>query len=485
MNKEYFLNRLRAMRPSALVDMTYDLVPESFASDDKIPIGCPTHGVFYKKAIMHIYSGGCAKCGVERAHAAAMLPNEEFIRRSKVRFGDKFDYSKTSYAGTETLVTITCPEHGDFLIKPPAHIKNDAGCPQCGVILRRDNHKLHFIKESKIVHNNKFDYSKVVFTTYNDKVEIICPKHGAYLVRATCHLHKKNDCPKCSFADDRLTTDSFIEKSKIVHGNSYDYSKSVYTVNSKPIIITCPEHGDFTQRAASHLAGNACMQCFINRNKLSFDEFVERSNIVHSFKFDYSKAAYSNLTNKIEIICPTHGSFWQTPGIHVNAKMGCRFCSESHGEREVERFLKKYNIGHIREHRIMPYRYRYDFFLPDFNIYIEYNGQQHYKPVPLFGGEEAFKKVQYNDKMKKMIVSENDGRLIIITYLHKTEEAVEKEMILSLKRIYNYWLIINGELKVFKKLNDVCRAYELSFRTLREELIPELGKVVKDLQVLF
>lgn len=52
-----------------------------------------------------------------------------------------------------------------------------------------------FIEEAKMVHGNKYDYSKVVYVNNNTKVEIICPEHGSFFQRPNDHL-KKNGCPK-------------------------------------------------------------------------------------------------------------------------------------------------------------------------------------------------------------------------------------------------------------------------------------------------
>lgn len=131
---------------------------------------------------------------------------------------------------------------------------------------------------------------------------------------------------------------------------------------------------------------------------------------------------------------------------------GCQLCYESKGEVAIELFLKKYNIRYIREYRIIPHLYRYDFYLPDLNIYIEFNGVQHYKPISIFGGLEGHSKIKHNDKVKKHLVSQNNGCLIILTYLNLNDGSLEKVLISKLKYAYNYWFVINNKIHILRIL---------------------------------
>lgn len=68
---------------------------------------------------------------------------------------------------------------------------------------------------------------------------------------------------------------------------------------------------------------------------MRFDEFLEIANNVHNFKYDYSKAHYTNNETKMVIICPIHGEFLQDYDHHIRRKQGCPYCSESKGERLI------------------------------------------------------------------------------------------------------------------------------------------------------
>ena len=125
-----------------------------------------------------------------------------------------------------------------------------------------------------------------------------------------------------------LTTEQFIEKAKQIHGNKYDYSKVEYVNNHTKVCIICPEHGEFWQTPNSHLNGNGCSSCK-GLKKLTTKEFIERAKQVHGNKYDYSKTIYVNKRTKVCIICPIHGEFYQTPHNHVYQKQGCPECGKN------------------------------------------------------------------------------------------------------------------------------------------------------------
>ncbi len=101
----------------------------------------------------------------------------------------------------------------------------------------------------------------------------------------------------------------------------------------------------------------------------------------------------------------------------------CPKCKESKGEKEVAFILEKYIIKYQKEKRFDDCRNKYslsfDFYLPDYNCCIEFNGRQHYNPVDYFGGEQALKKQQTNDQIKKDYCKTNKIKLLIIPHSHK------------------------------------------------------------------
>lgn len=422
---------------------------------------------------------------VKKRYGNRQLTTKQFIIKSMKLFGKKFDYSKTTYSGKYSDLIVTCPRHGDIKIQPWSHYQNHYGCLQCSYEIPREIKKQKILEIAAKVHRNYYDYSKVVFVNSSDKVEIICPKHGPFRQSLYEHSARGSKCPECARDDDRITLDDFLVRSRGMNGDNYDYSKVSFTKVSDIVVITCKKHGDFKQRVASHLAGCICRKCFFDNLLLPTKEFIKNARQRHGDTYDYSKVKYLGNKIPVEIICKTHGSFWVKPNSHVSSGSGCWKCSESKGEKEIDVILKKYKINFIREYRIKPHLYRYDFYLPEFNIFIEFNGIQHYRPVEIFGGEKAFTELKQRDEDKKQIIKSLNGKLIILTYQMLDEKTVESTLIHYLKRLYPYWFVVNGTLKVYKNVLDIYSEFNVPLDVKISKLTSVISSTVKDFKVLF
>ena len=262
------------------------------------------------------------------------VTTEDFIRRAREVHGDKYDYSKTAYVAAIKDVTIICPTHGEFQQRPSNHLTG-RGCHECG-----GNKPLtvdRFIERARAMHGKRYDYSQVNFKNVEDKATIICPEHGPFDQRVMTHL-KGFNCPKCGRESvaGKLghSLERFIEDAKKAHGDKYDYSEADYKNALSKVKIICPEHGAFLQKPANHIRGIACSKCSdliaADKRRLSTEEFIARAREVHDDKYDYSRADYVTSHGKVEIICPEHGSFWQSPATHtMGNKAGCPGCAVS------------------------------------------------------------------------------------------------------------------------------------------------------------
>jgi len=122
----------------------------------------------------------------------------------------------------------------------------------------------------------------------------------------------------------KLTTEEFIAKSRLVHGNTYDYSKVVYINNSTKVQIICPMHGEFEQTPGNHLQGQGCPQCAGNTPSTT-KKFIEKALLVHKGKYTYDKVRYTGNRASVLITCQIHGDFSQAPHDHLKGS-GCVFC---------------------------------------------------------------------------------------------------------------------------------------------------------------
>lgn len=304
----------------------------------------------------------------------------EFIEEAKLVHGSKYDYSKVEYKNNREKVLIICPEHGEFLQSPEKHLSGQ-GCPMCGGTKKSTTDG--FIEKARKIHGNKYDYSKVDYTTNKEKVCIICPEHGEFWQDPHNHLKGKG-CPICGekvHKPVKYTTKSFIVAATDVHGNKYDYSKTAYKNMNEPVEIICPEHGPFFQLPYLHLSGSICPRCSRKVNgvkrRLTKEEFIERAKTVHGDKYDYSKVEYVTEKHKVCIICPEHGEFWQTPDKHLQGN-GCPKCTYPYSKAESEIFeYVKSVVGeeNVLTHDRMALKGReLDIFIPSKKVAIEYNG---------------------------------------------------------------------------------------------------------------
>ena len=307
-----------------------------------------------------------------------------------------------------------------------------------------------FIQKAKKTHGDKYDYSKVIYTKSNEPVLIICPEHGEFSQEATSHVTGAG-CFDCSLKKRsdmnplKKSKEEFLFAAKNIYGDKYDYSQIDYKNTQTDIKIICSKHGEFLQTPYQHInMGQGCQKCGWEQSSLkqrsNTDEFILRANIVHNNKFDYSKVNYEKASIPVIIVCPEHGEFPQRPVDHLNGQ-GCPICKESKGERFVRQILDKNNIVFESQKKFKDCtntkkgsacrRLPFDFYLPDYNSMIEFDGPQHYRPVSIFGGEEGFKKRQLLDMIKNEFCIKNGIRMIRILDTMKREEIesyIKKEL---------------------------------------------------------
>lgn len=158
----------------------------------KIKIQCKIHGIFKQTPDKHINSKqGCPKCSGKN------VTTKEFIKMSKSIYGrNKFNYSLTVLKGMSKKIKIICKKHGIFEQLPANHLKNVFGCLSCAI--ESITHlKKQFIKMTKKVHFNKYDYTKFKYINSTTKGIIICKKHGKFLQTPNSHLQGAG-CSKCN-----------------------------------------------------------------------------------------------------------------------------------------------------------------------------------------------------------------------------------------------------------------------------------------------
>jgi ssDNA-binding Zn-finger/Zn-ribbon topoisomerase 1 len=273
-----------------------------------------------------------------------------------------------------------------------------------------------FIEKSKKVHNDKYKYTRSIYTKATNNIAIICPEHGEFIQKAISHMNGYG-CPKCGggFMD----TEFFKVKATKLHCHKYNYTKANYINAKTKVAIICPEHGEFKQIPNAHLNGQGCPKC--GGGFMDTEFFKVKATKLHYNKYDYTKVDYINAKTKVAIICPEHGEFKQIPPAHLSGQ-GCPKCSVSKGHLYIRNFLTKNRIYFEEEKEfadcvnpLTNCRLRYDFFLPELSTIIEFDGSQHSQFEKFFHKtQDDFRIQRLKDLVKDQYAAINNIKLIRI-----------------------------------------------------------------------
>lgn len=352
----------------------YSMVTEYVNSTTPVTIICKTCGrPFPQTPKSHLIGHGCIYCANN-----TQLTTEEFIRRAKEVWGDRYTYEKSVYTTIKAKIIVTCPIHGDFSTIAYDFLKGH-GCSDCGIDI---------IKQKR-----------------------------------------------------RKKQEDFIADCKAVHGDRYDYSQTIYRGKRQKVTIICREHGPFEQWPTNHLNGEGCKWCKRDMQKDLFsmgcEEFISKARAVHGDKYDYSQVVYINNKTNVTVICPEHGPFEVMPQDHIQKKNGCPKCQTSKGETVIHVWLDAHGIKHdwhkpIRTPMAIGKRKKFvpDFYIESANLMIEYNGEQHYRSKKEWGGEKQLQWQQARDAALREYCQQEGIRLLEIPYtdFDRIEQILEQEL---------------------------------------------------------
>lgn len=294
---------------------------------------------------------------------------------------------------------------------------------------------VQFIEKAQRVHPNRYNYDNCVYINSTSKVCIRCNQCNTFIFQTpNSHLNGVG-CRTCGYmrrSTSRIkTTSEFIEKAKKIHADKYDYDKVTYTGVKNKVIIICNEcKWEFYQLPPNHLTHKQgcpnCAGCIQTTNT-----FIQRSNLVHGDLFDYSKSVYLGTYKHVNIICNKHGEFRQIPKLHLQGT-GCPKCRETSGEREIRKWLVSNKLPFISQYAFedctLQRKLRFDFYLPEYNLIIEYDGEYHFFPVQFKGttkkrAKQIHEKAKAGDALKNNYCIKHNIQLIRIDYTQRKNIA--------------------------------------------------------------
>lgn len=164
--------------------------------------------------------------------------------------------------------------------------------------------------------------------------------------------------------------------------------------------------------------------------------FINRAIQIHGDIYDYSNSIYTKSHDYISIICKFHGEFKQLATNHLSGK-GCYKCAEESKESKklkiIDKFISDMNFTNISEYRFVDCKNKnplpFDRYIPELNLCIEYDGEQHFISSPFWGGEEKLNQYIINDNIKTEYCKKNNINLLRIRY--------DEDVILKLKNFFN------------------------------------------------
>ncbi len=241
-------------------------------SQTKVAIICREHGPFRQAPASHWNGQGCPQCARPRQTGAPPQAWADVEQRLIAVHNGRYSYDGAGYRDTNSKIRATCPKHGDFWPQVASHLRGKFGCRECSYLERGEAKRLSFkdwLQRAREKFGYRFHYDPSSWDTHTNiglkRLRLLCPDHGWQEMGPANHLNSPLGCPTCGnfLAGDkrRLTTEEFIERSMACHDGRYSYERAVYENGADKVIITCPEHGAFSQTAANHMAGHGCPSC--------------------------------------------------------------------------------------------------------------------------------------------------------------------------------------------------------------------------------
>ena len=337
-----------------------------------------------------------------------------------------------SYVTARTRIKVKHNKCGNIYDVTPNDFTNGRRCHRCASNARKTNEQ--FKKE---VYNLVGDEYTFLDSYINSRTEIRV-KHNicgnAYKVKPSNFLTGRR-CPYCN-GKAKKSDHQFKKEVFDLVGDEYTFLDTYVNKRTK-LRVKHNNCGSVYKVAPSNfLKGARCWNCFVEKEKgakkkTNYQFKQEVYDLVgdeYEFLDDYVDSK-----TKIRVKHNKCGNIYEVAPHHFSEGHRCPYCTNSKGEDIINNILKvlgiKYDyqktFDNLKDINLLSY----DFFIPDQNILIEYQGIQHYQPFDYFGGEDKFKVQQKHDKMKADYAKEHDYTLITIPYTEDTFSKIKKYLV--------------------------------------------------------
>lgn len=391
---------------------------------------CLRHDTFWSTTPSRALQGvGCDECRKERFRKSRCKSHDQYV--SEVHQINPDIEVIDEYVDATTAINHYCKRHHLLWKCSPDNILHGHGCMECG--------KEKIGDKARKTHEQ---YVREV-ATKNQNIEVL----GDYIDADTPILHRcKIDgymwsprpanilhgkgCPMCA-GNLQLTNEEYIERLKAINPNIQSLEE--YINANTQILHRCLLDG-YTWKTMPYctLQGYGCPKCAGNIRK-THEEYVTELAMRNPDVEVIEK--YVNAKTPILHRCKIDGYEWKTTPSYAFLSRGCPQCQESNGEMVVRHWLTEHNITYVYQKKFAECKHKkelpFDFYLPDYNILIEYDGQQHFEPIDFAGKGDGwamaqFRIVQCRDNIKNQYCKNNNIPLLRIPYFKNIEEELEK-----------------------------------------------------------
>lgn len=236
-------------------------------------------------------------------------------------------------------------------------------------------------------------------------------------------------CPECKkekiSKKNSKPQEQYIEE--LYERNSNIICIGEYINSTTEVLHKCLIDGyEWYAKPSNIISGCGCPKCAGNILKTKKEYIKEVSLINPNIEV---LGEYINARTRITHMCKMDGYIWNATPSSILSGSGCPKCNESHGEKQIRNWLDNNNITYksqktfkeCKDKRTLPF----DFYLPDYNLVIEYDGEQHYKPIEYFGGEKSFNNIIKHDKIKDNYCKNNNIKILRIPYFENVKEKLD------------------------------------------------------------
>jgi hypothetical protein len=414
----------------AIKNPTVEVIGRYNGAKNKIEHRCLIHDVYWNMNPTDALKGsGCELCRREKIHNYHCKTTEQYIEELyKV---NPNVIVKEQYIDSHTPILHKCLIHDIEWKVSPTDALRGSGCTNCkSDKIKNKLSKTHeqYVRELKEKNPNIIPIEK--YKGANIKILHKCLVDGYEWYAAPSNMLSGYSCPKCSRRFRRTHDDYVREVSK---NNPSIEVVGTFVGMQIPVLHKCKIHNiEWMAYPDYILKGCGCSKCGNEkvREKLSKTHEQYAKELKEKNPDIEVVGIYSGSFTPILHKCLIDGYEWYATPANILFGNGCPQCNESFGERQVRQWLEKYNINYIFQYKFKDCRninpLPFDFYLPNYNICIEYQGEQHYRPVEYFGGEEKFKTQQKHDNIKRKYCHDNNIKLLEIPYWVNIEEKLNK-----------------------------------------------------------